>query len=199
MRTVLSVVVAAVFLGGCSGGRGAAPPRRSPSSAGPSASTSTPRTGPLTTGAGVLPGEKPPVEPAIARTRTNAGALAFAMYYEHALDWSLATTDPYLLRQISAPTCDACSRYIRSLDDLRRSNGHVVGGRIEVGRVSIVEGHTLVRAHAVVKVECVQRATSIALPSTTPSVVSKASQSTISFVYLVWLGSRWGVAGDFGP
>lgn len=198
MRTALFVVASVFMIGACSGG---APPPR-PSASTPSAhspSTSAPRTGPLLTGAGVLPGETPPVEPEIARTQTDAGALAFAMYYEHALDWSLATSDSILLKQITSPGCAACDRYINNLNDLQRRNGHVVGGRISVGKVSIAEGHSLVKADVVIKVECSQTPTAVVVPSKVPSAQSTTSQRTTSFIYMSWRGSRWTVVGDFGP
>lgn len=206
MRTVSMIAAAAIVVAGCS----ARPPSRSrphttPTSAAvshatsPAPSTSAPRTGPLTTGAGVRPGEKPPVENAAAHTHSELGAMAFARYYEQALDWSLATSDPYLLKQISAPTCASCNRYIANLENLRRGNGHVIGGRITIGTIGIAEGKHLVKADLVVKVQLEQSPMSVVRPSAAPSVVTSRAEHPSSYIHLLWANGQWTVTGDFGP
>ena len=67
-------------------------------------------------------GETPPVLDKFAKQHNSAGALAFATYFIKALDWSLATTDPYLIKQISAPSCQACKAYISNIGALAKES-----------------------------------------------------------------------------
>ena len=41
------------------------------------------------------------------------------------MDWSLATNDPYLLKAISAPSCERCKEVIDGLTKLRAKGGHI--------------------------------------------------------------------------
>jgi hypothetical protein len=97
------LTVGAVLVAACDGGGSGHPSRSSGpvpstgSSTAPSLSPSPSRTGPLTTGPGVQPGEKPPVLDAEAKQHTASGALAFAIYYFRAYDWGIATNDAYLV------------------------------------------------------------------------------------------------------
>jgi Family of unknown function (DUF6318) len=70
------------------------------------------------TGAAVRPGELPPTISSYVDHDNASGALAFAAYFYKALDWSIATTNPNLLRAISAPQCSTCEYYIHGLDAL---------------------------------------------------------------------------------
>src|SRR5690348_14210274 len=109
MRTTIAAVLSALLLAaGCSGGGASAPPTAVPTAppksgaatGGRSSPSPSPvRTGPLMTGPGVLPGEKPPVEHDLARLHSQAGGYAFATYFVRALSWSIATNDAYLIRQ----------------------------------------------------------------------------------------------------
>ncbi len=75
------------------------------------------------TGAGVSPGEKPPVRSDQSKAHTADGALEFGAYFYRALEWSIATTNSYLLKQISAATCEGCNDYIKTIDDLAARHG----------------------------------------------------------------------------
>ena len=124
----------------------------------PSSTTTTPaspspsRTGPLTTGPNVAPGEKPPVMSTVARQHTAAGALSFAQYYYRAFDWGYATNDPYLVQQISDQNCRACNRYITTLQALARAGGHVQNGRIRVKSARLTTGQFTVNSDYVADV-----------------------------------------------
>ncbi|MDT4975986.1 MAG: hypothetical protein QOG98_1744, partial [Pseudonocardiales bacterium] len=101
IRFVGIVAILAMLAAACGGDGGS--PKPSASAAATSPPTTAPSivaTGPLSTGPGVLPGEKPPVLSDAATQHTSAGALNFASYYFTALDWSTATTDPYLVQEI---------------------------------------------------------------------------------------------------
>lgn len=145
----------ALALGLCGCGGAGAKPADMPASpmptsslsAGPPAPSPTPaRTGPLTTGPGVLPGEKPPVEPAIATNYTRDGAYAFAIYFVRVVDWSIATTDPALIPALSERSCQACQRYVDGLTEIRQRNERQVGGRITI--LASAEGRGIYRTRA---------------------------------------------------
>lgn len=166
-------------------GSGSPSAPRSPSSAAP-------RTGPLTTGPGVKPGEKPPVESRYAKQHNTAGALAFAWYYYRALDWSLATTNAYLLTKISAPSCATCKEHIRSIDALADRGGHVEGARIQPKSVVISDRHEVVKSDYVVKVVSSQQRGAIVSASGTRSATIPASAGS-SYVLVSWARGTWWV------
>jgi Family of unknown function (DUF6318) len=157
-----------------------ATPSQPGQSATPSATPS--RTGPLLTGAGVSPGEVPPTLPAAAQQDSQVGALNFGGYFVRALDWSLATTDPYLIKQFSAPSCETCASYIDGLSKLAASGGHLTGGRATLRSVGIVQGK-LVKADYVVQVSYDQQPEVIyeagAVPSTPPAPPNPGDQSSV--------------------
>ena len=186
-------VVLAVACGG--GGHSAAssdprPPSTRPSTA---VSTTPARTGPLSTGPGVQPGETPPVLNEDAKQHTPAGALAFANYYFKSLDWSTATTDPYLLQQISSPLCQACARAINGLIALRDEGGHVRGGRISLVSTKLVTGTFKVKSDLVVEVAVNENAVVLIRPSAAPTTSAPAVTRDNSLVFVSWLSGRWHV------
>ncbi|MDT4945157.1 MAG: hypothetical protein QOH14_1890 [Pseudonocardiales bacterium] len=75
-------MLAAACTGGGATRTSTPPPPDTPSaSANSSPSPSPSRTGPLSTGPNVRPGEKPPVLPEAAKEHSPGGALVFAGYY----------------------------------------------------------------------------------------------------------------------
>jgi hypothetical protein len=155
-----------------------------------SASPRSTRTGPLTTGPGVTPGETPPTMPAIARQNSVLGASNFAAYFYRALDWSLATTDAYLLRSISSVDCESCQDYIATLDALRTQGGHVSGGRILITGVAVAQG-TLVPSDYVISVTVNQEPGSAIRPSQSPSSVAVGATGAVNSLYVLWVGDHW--------
>ena len=133
VRWLIAVFTLCLVLAGCSKGGGGTNSSKLPTAilpASTSASASPRRTGPLTTGADVKPGETPPVAPSEVHRSDYVGAENFAVYYFLALDWSFATTDPYLLKDASSKDCAPCQQYsFRQSAILRRraaiSKGHV--------------------------------------------------------------------------
>jgi hypothetical protein len=88
-----------------------APPRSSAVSsvsAAPTVPRGYPADVPLT-GHNVRPGEKPPVYPAAAAERSQAGANAFAEFFMRTLDWAYATTNPSYAHHYSGATCGLCN------------------------------------------------------------------------------------------
>ena len=153
--------------------------------------SATPRpTGPNTTGPGVRPGEKPPVLDAIAKEHSSTGAIEFAVYYIKALDWSLATTDPYLLRRISAPGCTSCTASIENLDKLRAEGGYLQSGRTRMASSRLVSGNGDVKADYIVKFELTQEPVVVVRASATTTEVPKVTTIT-SYVYVSWVRGRW--------
>lgn len=198
MRRSWVAVVLAASLCGC-GGAGARPAALSASSTltsspgsprkSPSPSPSPVRTGPLTTGPGVLPGEKPPVEPSPAAGQSSSAAYAFSIYFIQALDWSIATNDPWLLQQISAPSCAACGRYIDGLRTLKAAKKREVGGRIEVASSRPVAGPYPAGTEFAVEFTLNESAITI-LPINKHIAADHGDRSV---VYVGWSGSGWQV------
>lgn len=200
LTVVLSGGLAALLVGCTSGGGGSdsftpGPPLSSSST--PTQTLTPSRSGPLTTGLAVEPGEKPPALSRLAKAHDLNGAVAFAGYYIKALDWSYATTDPYLLHQISASTCDACKTVIDGLLKLQKEGSHAKGGRIHLESGEICEcTDTQVKAQHIVKVVDTQDAGAIVRPNGTTSD-NFARHRITTYVYLSWLGKGWKVVGEF--
>jgi hypothetical protein len=148
-------------------------------------------TGPKTTGAGVRPGERPPVLDAIAKEHSSTGALEFAVYYVKALDWSLATTDPYLLKQVSAASCKTCEGYIEALSELAAQGGMVQGGRIRLRSWRLLDGAGDVTADYIVDVTYTQAPLTRVFPTASPSKDSTAPTTYHSHLFVSWTGTSW--------
>lgn len=203
---------AAVLLASCtSHGDPAAPPTSgapspsmspssSPSSSSAPAPTASPaRTGPLTTGPGVRPGEKPPVESAIAKQHTAAGALLFARYFIEALDWSIATNDTYLIEQVSSPRCTACDNYISGFEQLRSKNEFERGGRISVGASRIVQGVFRTKADYVIEFG-LRDSGAVVMGTASPTPFATTTASVYrSLVFVSWTGRGWQVLEQGAP
>jgi hypothetical protein len=95
----------------------------------PAISTNPP---PISTGANVRPGEKPPSLSPVGKTNTAAGALAFADYWMRTLDWGYATTDSTLAKSAFAEQCTGCARFVGIFDNARAKGVHFRGGRSSV-------------------------------------------------------------------
>ncbi len=172
-------------------------PSSRPSGSGPSGSPA--RTGPLTTGPNVRPGEKPPVLSAEGRKHTVTGALDFATYYIRALDWSIATNDPYLLKQVSLPSCVACGRYIAGLVELKAKGQYQVGGRIDIHSAEVVNGQFSVKSERVVKFQLTE-SKPVVLPTSAQRPTNTPAQAPLtSYVFVSWYGSHWKIVEQGAP
>jgi hypothetical protein len=204
VRTRFAAIVAllTVFGAACGGGGGhsAKSSDRAPTASGSSVTaTGTPSpTGPLTTGPGVLPGEKPPVMSADTKQHTPAGALAFAAYYFKAYDWGIATTDPYLVDRISAPSCHACQAYVGQLTDLRAKGGHIEGGRTTILSSKVVTGVFKTKSEYVVEFKIKEDAVVLVTPSAPPSTSSPASNYT-TLIFVSWSKTGWQIVEEGAP
>jgi Family of unknown function (DUF6318) len=138
------VLAAAVLLvGGCTSGE--AGPNTSTvvvssapaTSASPTTASPTPSARPYPadvplTGHNVKPGEKPPLYPAAARAKTQAGANAFAEFFMHTLDWAYATTNPSYMRHYSGPSCGLCKGLATGISKTAAEKHWYLGGRFTV-------------------------------------------------------------------
>lgn len=149
MRFVRSLVGFVLAIGLCllaACTRGSATPNLSPvsstpansppsapgtASASPSASAVYPADVPLT-GHNVKPGEKPPLYPAAANARTQAGANAFAEFFMRTLDWAYATTNPSYMKHYYGPTCGLCSGIATGIAKTAAEHHWYEGGRLTI-------------------------------------------------------------------
>jgi hypothetical protein len=84
------------------------------------------------TGHNVKPGEKPPLYPAAARARTQAGANAFAEFYMRTLDWAYATTNPSYMKHYTAPSCGQCLGLATGISRTAADRHWYLGGRLSI-------------------------------------------------------------------
>jgi hypothetical protein len=198
MPRIVGLLILCLALTACTSGGGDSTDSALPTGSGPvSSATPSPtptvtRTGPLTTGPGVKPGEKPPQLSSLAIRVDNAGVIAFGAYFVSALDWSLATTDPYLLEQISDPECGPCSTYIKGLEQVQSAGGAVVGGRATFLSSAISSGN-LVAADAVVEVTFSQSAEVVTEPGAAPRTFPAPPQPAVNKLYLKRRVDSWSI------
>jgi hypothetical protein len=133
-----------------------------------------------------------------AKTHTAAGAKAFATYFVQAVDWGLATTDPYLISAISAPSCRACAGYIQSLTAMRARGDSLRGARIQVVSATVMRGTLPVQAEYGVELVIREGAPAAAsAASAAPSTDSRPNQD-YARVYLNWTANGWQVIEQTG-
>jgi hypothetical protein len=200
MRWRYLAVTAALWLGAAACGGPARDPARSsvPSSApaslaAPSASPtpSATSTTPLLSGAAVKPGELPPVQDPRFLTDDQAGAMAFAAYFYRALDWSIATSNPNLLRPISAQSCKTCQEYIQKLDTLAAASGHSEGARLSANKFAPVHG-TLVASDFVIQVTFDQDQEVLVSGSGDRQTLPPPPKNPgINYLYMTWVNGQW--------
>ncbi|MDQ2836335.1 MAG: DUF6318 family protein [Actinomycetota bacterium] len=102
-----------------------------PASPTPSPSASYPADVPLT-GHNVKPGEKPPVYPVAANTRSQAGANAFAEFFMKTFDWAYATTNSAYVRHYTGPSCGLCKGLSTGITKTAAEGHWYEGGRFTV-------------------------------------------------------------------
>jgi hypothetical protein len=140
VRMMLAVVTVAAV--GCTGQDPA--PNTASVSVGPPTTTVTPSSSPSPpaasypadvpiTGHNVKPGEKPPLYPAAAKVRSQAGANAFAEFFMRTLDWAYATTNPSYMKHYYASSCGLCSGIATGIAKTAQQNRWYLGGRLSIG------------------------------------------------------------------
>jgi hypothetical protein len=157
------------------------------------------RTGPLTTGPGVRPGEKPPVLPAEAQEHTAIGAELFAAYYLRAVNWSIETNDGYLIRGISSASCQTCTRLVEGFASLAASSRHQNGGTSTLQSISIVAGDFTVKADRVVQLTFSESAAKVMTKAGLVVQRIPARAATVSNVFVSWIRGSWKVVEVAAP
>jgi len=115
--TVASAVVVAVFAGGCADEEPAAT-ALPPASSAPSASVSS--------------APSPVAVPSAAQAETPQGAAEFARFFYAEVERAYRERDPDVVARLSAPGCEACSRFVDSLASSRDNNERVEGVVYEI-------------------------------------------------------------------
>jgi hypothetical protein len=139
----VALIGAVLLITGCTGeaapNTSTVPPASSaPStSAAPTSARPTPTARPYPadvplTGHNVKPGEKPPLYPAAARARTQAGANAFAEFFMRTLDWAYATTNPSYMKHYTGPSCGLCNGLATGISKTGAEHLWYLGGRLTV-------------------------------------------------------------------
>jgi hypothetical protein len=133
----------ALLVSGCSGAGGPNTATVPPSGSPPGLSTARAPASPAPvarrypadvplTGHNVNPGEKPPLYPAAAKARTQAGANAFAEFYMRTLDWAYATTNPSYFKHYTAPSCGLCTGLATGISKTAAEHHWYLGGRLTI-------------------------------------------------------------------
>ena len=194
---LLAIALIVGLLAGCTGssGGGSKPtptpsPTSSTTSLVTSPSPSPDRTGPLTTGPNVRPGEKPPVFPSVGRIRSREGALAVAIYYFRAFDWGYATNDGSLVRGVASPTCSGCRTYLDGLASLKKNNEVLVGGRAKIVSYSVARNTYRVSAEFVADV-AIDEEPVVLRGAQSTRTAAPAARDLHSLVFLDWRHGRW--------
>lgn len=89
-----------------------------------------------TAGPNVRAHELPPVRTSTTRTRTAAGAGAFARFFSATIDWGYATNSPAYMRHYFAASCAVCRQVAGTIERTALAGRHLKGGRVSVVSVS---------------------------------------------------------------
>jgi hypothetical protein len=148
---------------------------------------------PISTGANVRPGEKPPTLSPVGKTNTPIGADLFARYWIRTLDWGYATTDSSLAKAIFARSCTGCARFMRQFEDASSAGWHFRGGRLAILGTALQDNDHQYGATSVEDVTVSQEALHV-LDGKGKTIDSAAMiANDVSRVWLRWTGRRWTV------
>jgi hypothetical protein len=70
----------------------------------------------------------PPPLPKVAMRNDETGAANFVLYWVKVSNYAAQTGDTDLLREISAPDCEGCNRYIKLYEKTYAAGGYFKGG-----------------------------------------------------------------------
>jgi hypothetical protein len=203
---LLAIGLIAGLLAACSGG-GADPdptpaptPSTRPSSVAPSSTPATPsRTGPLTTGPNVRPGEKPPILDHLGMQRTDLGATVAGAYYFKALDWTIASNDDWLIEQLALPSCAACRRIHGGLASLQAKGTVERGGRIRVRSAVVDRSNREAGVDVAVRVVYDEDPVRLVASNGRVQTTQRAVRGVVALVLLRWVGMAWRVVEVTAP
>lgn len=90
----------------------------------------------------------PPTLPKLAERNDATGAANFVLYWVKVSNYAALTGDTQLLREISAPDCSGCNRYIELYEKTYESGGYIRGAGEHISNVATETGQdeTYVRA-----------------------------------------------------
>ncbi|MGZ4452538.1 MAG: DUF6318 family protein [Nocardioides sp.] len=74
----------------------------------------------------------PPVMPEAAKAHSEAGAMAFALYYVRLVEYTQLTLDTAPIEKESATSCTGCSAAIKAMKSLAAKHGSFSGGALTV-------------------------------------------------------------------
>ena len=131
-----------------------------------------------------------------SKEHTADGALEFGAYFYRALDWSIATTNSYLLKQISAPTCEGCNGYIKTIDDLAARHGYSSGGRLTLTSIGFGKTDSTIKADYTIRAE-ISQTTQVVVKSASaePSTHPNDPAPGTVFVLVNWGPTGWQAVG----
>jgi len=138
-------------------------------------------------------GERPPVMPVLASQHTQAGAVAFAIFFIKTIDWGFATTSSAYMNHYFVPSCSECTSYRDSLDLTAAAKERYVGGRASRFSARVVKPAVHAADEAVV-VTC-DVTSAEALTETNKYVNAEPAHTGFqSELWLTWIDDRWHVA-----
>jgi hypothetical protein len=86
------------------------------------------------------PAEEPPPQPDPEYTDPGpAGAEAFVRYFNEVVNYAYRTGDVRQLRAVSAPECEACRRYLGTIERTYGARGRIVGAQRSILELQISE------------------------------------------------------------
>lgn len=85
--------------------------------------------------------EKPPTMPAAAKRNDETGAANFVLYWVEVSNYAAVTGNTKLLREISAPSCEGCRRYIELYERTYAAGGYFKAGVNRLGDMEAQEAN----------------------------------------------------------
>ncbi|VXB37545.1 DUF6318 family protein [Aeromicrobium sp. 9AM] len=114
------VLAVLLTLGACSSDPAPKEPKRTSTSASPTAT--------------------PPTMPAQAKEDTSEGAAAFVKHYIDVFNYAASTGDVEELSRLSSPKCEGCQSYINLYRDTYKSGGYFKGGKWTASKFTLETG-----------------------------------------------------------
>jgi hypothetical protein len=88
------------------------------------------------------PTSAPPTMPPLAKRHDEIGAANFVLYWVNVSNYAASTGDTRRLREISAPDCEGCNRYIDLYEKTYGAGGYFRGGDRSLHRISVASEST---------------------------------------------------------
>jgi len=95
---------------------------------------------PKRTATSATPTATPPTMPAQAKEDTPEGAAAFVKHYIDVFNYASNTGDVAELSRLSSPDCEGCQRYVKLYRDTYKAGGYFKGGDWTIGEITLDYG-----------------------------------------------------------